>query len=138
MTKRYLAVVWLFVSVSAGLWAQEAGSIQGRVVDPQGAAVPAVKVTIEQVGTQIARSNTTSSEGLYSFANVAVGSYNVTAEASGFKKVAVPNVKVEVAQRVLLDLNLEIGTLAETVEVTAAPPQLQTSDSQIGAVVESK
>jgi hypothetical protein len=56
----------------------------------------------------------------------------------GFKKVVVPDVKVEVAQRVQLDLNLEIGTVAETLEVSAAPPQLQTSDSQIGGVVESK
>ena len=46
--------------------------------------------------------------------------------------------KVEVAQSVQLDLPLEIGTLAETVEVTAAAAQLQTSDSQIGGVVESK
>lgn len=80
----------------------------------------------------------TGNEGLYSFANVAVGVYAVTAEVQGFKKVVVPNVRVEVAQRVQLDLTLEIGALAETVEVSAAPAPLQTSDSQIGGVMESK
>jgi len=124
--------------VLVNLWAQETGSIHGRVVDPQGAIIPNVKVTIEQIGTQISRSTTTGSEGLYTFVNLNVGIYNVTAEVPGFKKVVVPDVKVEVAQRVQLDLNLEIGTVAETLEVSAAPPQLQTSDSQIGGVVESK
>jgi hypothetical protein len=98
-----------------------AGSIHGRVVDPQGAIIPNVKVTIEQIGTQISRSTTTGSEGLYTFVNLNVGIYNVTAEVPGFKKVVVPDVKVEVAQRVQLDLNLEIGTVAETLEVSAAP-----------------
>ena len=131
------AVVF-FLCAAMALKAQEAGSIQGRVVDPQAAAVPGVKVTIEQQGTQISRTATTGNEGLYSLANVAVGVYAVTAEVQGFKKVVVPNVRVEVAQRVQLDLTLEIGALAETVEVSAAPAPLQTSDSQIGGVVESK
>ena len=120
------------------LHAQQAGSIQGRAVDPTGAAVLGVKVTLENVGTNIRRDAVTDSLGVYSFANVDIGVYTLTAEAQGFKKVVVPDVKVEVAGRVLLDLTLEIGALAESVEVTAAPPQLQTSDSQIGGVVESK
>jgi hypothetical protein len=110
--------------------AQEAGSVHGRIVDPQGAAVPGVQVTLEQTGTGLSRKTVSSPEGLYSFASVAPGTYTLAAEAQGFKKTMVPSVRVEVAQRVQLDLTLELGTLAETVEVTAAPPQLQTSDSQ--------
>jgi len=126
------------LALSAAALAQEAGSIHGRIVDPQSAAVPGVQVAIEQVGTGVSRKTVSNAEGLYSFASIAPGTYTLTAEAQGFKKTVVPNVKVEVAQRVQLDLTLELGTLAETVEVTAAPPPLQTSDSQIGAVVESK
>jgi carboxypeptidase family protein len=107
-------VLGLLSFFSAAAWGQEAGSITGRVVDPQGAAVPGVKITIEQQGTQIARTTTTGTEGLYSFANVAVGAYNVTAETQGFKKVIVPNVQVEVAQRVQLDLNLDRGSHSRT------------------------
>jgi Carboxypeptidase regulatory-like domain len=135
---RLTQVSFFWFVCSARLMAQEAGSIHGRAVDPQAAAVPGVTVTIEQAGTKISRSTVTNSEGLYSFANLPVGTYTVTAEAPGFKKVEVPNVKVEVAQRVQLDLTLEVGTLTETVQVTAAATQLQTSDSQIGSVVESK
>ena len=63
--------------------------------------------------------------------------YTVTAEATGFKKLT-PNVRVEVEQRVQQDLTLELGAVTEQIEVTAAPPTLQTADSQMGGVVESK
>jgi hypothetical protein len=61
----------------------------------------------------------------------------VTAEAAGFKKL-VANVRVEVNQVARVDLRLELGALTEQVDVTAAPPTLQTADSQMGGVVESK
>jgi hypothetical protein len=122
----------------AAALAQEAGSIQGMVSDPQAAIVPNVRVEIEQVGTGIRRSTVTGDDGLYAFPNVAAGTYTVTAEVTGFKKAVIPEVRVEVAQRMRLDLTLEIGSVAETVEVSAAAAQLQTSDSQIGGVVETK
>ena len=117
---------------------QEAGSISGRVLDPQGAAVPNVNVRLGQPATGTTRVTTTTAEGLYSFPSLPVGSYTIAVEAAGFKRVAVSNIQVEVAQRVQLDLTLEIGAVTEVVEVTAAAAQLQTSDSQIGGVVESK
>ncbi|MFN7922361.1 MAG: TonB-dependent receptor [Bryobacteraceae bacterium] len=118
--------------------AQEAGSVRGRVIDPQQAAIPAVKLTLKSNDTGATRESVSDGEGLYGFPNVAVGVYTVTAESQGFKKAVASNVRVEVAQRVQLDLTLEIGAVAESVEVSAAPPQLQTSDSQIGGVVETK
>ncbi len=136
MKKAFL--LWLVCVCAASVQAQETGSIHGRLVDPQSAAVPGAKVSIEQAGTGIVRSAESGTDGYYAFSSVAVGTFTVTAEARGFKKVVVPNVKVEVAQRVQLDLSLEIGAIAETVEVTAAPPQLQTADAQISSVVESK
>jgi hypothetical protein len=71
--------------ILVNLWAQETGSIHGRVVDPQGAIIPNVKVTIEQIGTKISRSTSTGSEGLYTFANLNVGTHNVTMK-QGFLK----------------------------------------------------
>ncbi|MCC6860774.1 MAG: TonB-dependent receptor [Bryobacterales bacterium] len=118
--------------------AQEAGSIRGIVTDPQSAVVPKVRITIEQTGTALSRSTLTGPDGSYSFANVPPGAYSITAEAPGFKKSAVENIRIEVAQSVVLDLRLEIGAVAETVQVTAAAAQLQTSDSQIGGVVETR
>jgi hypothetical protein len=118
--------------------AQEAGSIQGLITDPQNAAIAGVRVVIEQTGTGITRATVSNSDGLYYFASVAVGVYAVTAESKGFKKAVTPSVRVEVGERVQQDLRLEIGSLSETVEVSAVSPALQTADSQIGSVVESK
>jgi len=118
--------------------AQELGSISGRVIDPQQAVVPNVKISARHAETGSNRETVSTGDGLYSFAGLPVGTYTVTAEAPGFKKAVAQNVKVEVAQRVQLDLTLEIGQVAETVDVSAAPVQLQTSDSEISAVVESK
>jgi osmotically-inducible protein OsmY len=118
--------------------AQESGSIIGQVIDPQQAVIPNVKISARHLETGIKRETVSTGDGVYSFAGLAVGTYAVTAEAAGFKKTVAPNVKVEVAQRVQLDLALEIGQVAETVDVSAAPVQLQTSDSEISAVVESK
>ncbi|HEU0138347.1 MAG TPA: carboxypeptidase regulatory-like domain-containing protein [Bryobacteraceae bacterium] len=133
---RGATLIAAFLTIPLG--AQEAGSIQGRVVDPQGATVPNVKVTLEQEGTGNTRSAIAGSDGLYSFAIVPVGIYTITAEAPGFKRAIVPSVRVEVAQRVQMDFALEIGAVTETVQVTSSAPQLQTADSQIGAVVETK
>ena len=118
--------------------AQEAGSVQGLITDPQHSAVPGVKVTIEQAGTGITRSTVTNYDGLYYFPSLVAGTYTITAEAKGFKKVITPNVRVEVGQRVQQDWTLEIGAVTEAVQVSAAPSALQTADSQIGSVVESK
>jgi hypothetical protein len=120
------------------LTAQETGSIQGLVTDPQHAAVAAVSVTLEQTGTGITRATISNSDGLYSFPSLAVGTYTVTVEAKGFKKSVTPNVQVEVGQRVQQDATLELGAVTEAVEVSAALLALQTADSQIGGVVESK
>jgi len=133
---RGATLIAAFLTIPLG--AQEAGSIQGRVVDPQGATVPHVKVTLEQEGTGNTRSAIAGSDGLYSFASVPVGIYTITAEAPGFKRAIVPSVRVEVAQRAQIDFTLEIGAVTETVHVTSTAPQLQTADSQIGAVVETK
>lgn len=138
MLKAVSTVIVFVVALSAPLLGQEAGAIQGRVIDPAGAAVPGVKVAIQQAGTGAVRSTTTGGEGLYSFPDVPVGRYDITAEALGFKKTVAANVQVEVAQRVRQDLTLEIGAVTESIEISAAPPALQTSDSQIGSVVESK
>src|SRR2546427_6332042 len=107
------AFVFLAMSLAMTLSAQETGSIQGRITDPQQAAVPGVRVGIEQGGTGMTRSTLSNSEGLYYFPSLVVGTYVVTAEAQGFKKVVTPNVRVEVGQRVQQDLTLEIGVVSE-------------------------
>ena len=137
--RRGWALALAVASFAGGkLAAQDAASMNGRVVDPSGAAVPGVAVSIQEVNTKANRATRADEGGRYSFANLAVGTYQVTAESPGFKKTVVPDVRAEVAQVVRLDLTLEIGAVTESVEVSAAPAALQMADSQIGGVVENK
>jgi len=138
LASRLLSTSLLVIWIGSYLSGQEAGSIQGMVVDPQQLATPGVKVTALNVETGLRRETLTASDGLYALPNLAVGVYTLTAEGKGFKKAIAQNVRLEVAGRLRLDFVLEVGAVAETIEVTAAPPQLQASDSQIGAVVENK
>ncbi len=137
LLKSGVSIALLGLFMAGSLPAQQAGSVNGVLTDPSGAAVPGAKVTLAATATSISRSVSTGQDGLYNFSEVNSGEYSITAEATGFKK-AVSNVRVEVNQTVRLDLKLELGAATEQVEVNAAPSTLQTADSQVGAVVETK
>ncbi len=126
------------VCLAPALQGQQAGTVNGTVTDPTQAAVPAVRVTIENTATHITRSTVTGPEGFYSFPSTEPGNYTLTVEGKGFKKTVVPKVTVEVAQTVRLDVTLELGAVAESVQVEATALQLQTADSQMGGVVPTK
>jgi len=97
-----LLSAWIASSVAG----QEAGSIQGIVVDPQQLAIPGVKVTARNLETGLLRETSTASDGLYALPNLAVGVYTLTAEGNGFKKAIAQNVRLEVAGRLRLDFAL--------------------------------
>jgi hypothetical protein len=113
----------------------DTGAILGTVKDQSGAVVPGAKVTITNVATGISASTVTGAEGTYEFRPVKIGTYLVTAEREGFRKIEQENVRVDVQQRAVVDLTLLPGQLTQTVEVTGAPPALQTQEASVGQVV---
>ncbi len=114
------------------------GSIVGTVTDPSAAVLAAVAVTITNLDTRIEQKTTTDSVGNYVVTPLPVGRYSVTVEAPGFKKAVASDITVNVQDRVRVDLTLQVGEVAETVEVTGAAPALQTDTSYLGQVVESQ
>jgi Carboxypeptidase regulatory-like domain len=135
--------LWIFCCLLAGsmisnLSAQIAGRINGRAIDPSGAAVANVRLILTATATGLSRSGVTGADGFYEFADVLPGKYTLTAEAPGFQKQVISNITLEVAQVLRQDLNLVLGAASERVEVTASAVALQTEDSQIGGVVETK
>ena len=127
--------VWL--TLPCVCWGQGYGSISGTVSDPSGAVVPGAAITATEVGTKTATAGKSNSEGQYNLLELRPGLYIVSAEAAGFKKLSHPDVKVDVAGRVTLDVHLEVGGTSETVAVTGEAPQLRTEDAQTGEVVNS-
>ncbi|HTW31086.1 MAG TPA: carboxypeptidase regulatory-like domain-containing protein [Candidatus Sulfotelmatobacter sp.] len=114
------------------------GRILGRVSDPSGAVLANVKVTLTNQATAISRDVNTSDAGDYSFVNVAPGTYRLSFELAGFKKNLQKDVTVDVNQVVTLNSVLQIGAAQETVDVTSEAPQVDTSSTQLGAVINDR
>jgi hypothetical protein len=114
------------------------GTILGDVKDSTGAVVPGATVTLVNAGTGFTRSVVTDPKGEYVAPSMPTGSYTVSAEMSGFKKVSLANVRLGVDQRVRIDLKLDLGQMTEAVEIQAETPLVQTSSSDLSVTVEDK
>jgi len=114
------------------------GSVTGLVADSSGAAITGADVTVTNTGTAEKRVQQTGTDGLYSFVNLLPGQYRIEVEKPGFKRIARPDVVVEVGQSVRIDLTMQVGEVSQTVEVTGETPQLQAESSSIGQVVEER
>jgi hypothetical protein len=132
-------VVALSLLIPMPLSAQGAsGRIVGRVADPTGAVLSAVKVTLLNEATGISRDAKSNDSGDYTFVEVVPGTYTVQFELTGFKKNIQKSVIVDVNQVVTLNSTLQIGGSQETVEVTSEAPQVDTTSTQLGAVINDR
>src|SRR5580700_5788100 len=114
------------------------GRVLGRVSDPSGAVLAAAKITLTNEATGISRDANANDSGDYSFVDVAPGTYTVQFELTGFKKNVQKNVIVDVNQVVTLNSTLQIGGSQETVEVTSEAPQVDTTSTQLGSVINDR
>ncbi len=120
-----LATSLLSVSVIAQV---DTGAVRGTVTDPSGAVIANAKVALTNDATGLSTSAVTAADGSYTFDPVKIGAYTLAVEAAGFRK-ATSHVTVNVQEQARADFRLVAGAITETVEVTAAAPQLQTQDA---------
>lgn len=119
--------------------AQDArGSIVGRVTDASGAVIPNVEVRATNVATGVVATSRTNEAGNYTLPYLIPGIYSVSAETTGFKKLVRENIQVRVNDVVQVNLELAIGAVSESVEVTAETPLLTTTEASLGQVVDEK
>jgi hypothetical protein len=112
------------------------GSVAGTVTDPQGAAVVGATVTVTDTATNIPRNSVTNDNGRYIFVDVPPGKYNVTVSKTGFRNSKLVDQIVNVGLALTLNITMEIGSVAETVEVTAtAGAELQTLNATVGNTI---
>src|SRR5687768_6598938 len=122
-----LSLPLLTLAFSSVLLAQlNRGGLAGTIADPAGAGVPGAKVLALNVDTNAQVATLSGPTGEYAIPNLTPGTYNITAEAPGFKRAARSKLAISVAETVRADLTLEIGSLTETVDVTAEISKLQT------------
>jgi hypothetical protein len=124
----------LLVSGAAGL-AQTTGGIRGTVKDPSGAVVPGAEVTVTLSGTQTSRTVPAGNDGDYEIVELPVGHYSLEVSAPGFKKFVVKDLEVTLGHVALINAVLQIGASAESVTVEAEAAQVETTSTQLGAVM---
>ena len=111
------------------------GRILGRVADPSGAVLGNVKVTSTNDATGVSRDTTSSENGDYVFPDLPVGAYSLTFDLSGFKKSIRHNIALDVNQVITLNMTMQLGAAQETVDVTSEAPLVDTTSTQLGAVM---
>ncbi len=127
----------LVVALLCGLWSSRAsaqavfGGIEGTVTDPQGAAVVGANVTVTDQSKGTTQTTTTNESGNYTVTHLIPDAYNVKIEAQGFKSETHPNITVNADTSARLDLQLQLGSTTESVEVTSVAPQLKTDRADV-------
>ena len=132
------ALFCLFVVTRSSLFAQtvNSGTVDGTVTDPSGGAIVGATVTLTDTATSFARTATTNDTGRYFFANVVPSKYNVTVSKNGFRVSKLVGQVVTVGAVLTLNITMEIGSVAETVEVTATTgAELQTMNATVGNTI---
>jgi hypothetical protein len=109
--------------------------VLGTVTDSTGAVVPGTKITIKNLGTQVAATTTSNGAGDYVFNLLTPGHYSVVIEAKGFKRIVFADVTLAAGDRARKDGKLETGSIEETVEVASSTPLLQTDSASVTSVV---
>jgi hypothetical protein len=127
----------LLLAVPGLAQAQETtGSVTGRITDSQGLAIPGATVTV--TGSQGSKSAVTDSEGRYAVPFLTPGTYTVRVTLTGFRAVEQKDVIVRLGQTVELPLKMQVGGVAETIEVSASSPVVDTATTTAGAVLDSE
>jgi hypothetical protein len=131
-----LSLTVFSICAAQSLWGQVAGgTISGIVTDPSGVAVPDAQVAIENAARNDVREVKSNQNGLYNAPNLNPGTYEVRVSSPGFATLLQRNVVVDVGSDVVVNLQLALGTAQQTIQVTAAPPEVEAASSSVGAVV---
>jgi len=109
--------------------------IQGTVTDPTGAVLSGAKLAATNVGTNLAYTAETSADGNYVFLNLPIGTYRVTATDAGFRTFTATGITLVLDQVYQLNIKMEIGQISEQVLVEAANVQVETTNTQLGTVI---
>ena len=114
---------------------QASGSVVGTITDNAGALVASATVSLTDVDTGDVRTTASNGSGEYQFIDLAPGNYKVDVTLSGFKRFTRLNVVVQVQGSTRVDAALQVGDVSQTVEVSSAPPLLETQQATVGQVV---
>jgi len=114
------------------------GDLVGAVTDASGAGIPKATVTVTNDATGVKTSTVTDATAAYRFGNLPVGAYTLTVTADGFTNTTIKAVAVQLNNTVTQNVTLAVGSVATTVEVSSAPPALDTTTAQLQTTYEAR
>lgn len=114
------------------------GSLVSVVRDAQGEVIPAATIVLTKSATSERREGVTAENGEYRFVNLVPGTYRLEVELSGFQRYVRDQIEVNVQSQPRIEVALQLGSLAETLQVTGVSPVLQTENASVGIVVSSR
>ena len=135
---RWLVLLLCLSCCTLALAQSTGGRILGRVADSSGAVLANAKVTLVNQATGVSRETRTDSSGDYNFIEVPVGVYRLEFDQTGFKKNIRRDVTLDLNQVVTLNMQMQVGQTQETVEVTSEAPLVDTTSTQLGAVINDR
>jgi hypothetical protein len=139
---RCLSLVALFVLIAAFssyvAYADVTGSILGVVHDRSQGVVAGVVIRVTNVQTNLTQEATSAADGSYRFLALPAGQYKVTATATGFRPFSATDITLEVNDQYRLDITLDVGTVSEAISVSANAVHVDTENTQLGDVIDSK
>ncbi len=136
--KRRLLFLSLALSLSGLAQSTGTATLTGAVTDSTGAIVPGANVTARNVGAGFVFNSVTTNEGTFYIPNLNPGEYQLKIEAQGFKSYIQNGIVLRTAETPRIDVKLEVGNLTESIQVTGAPPLLETETSTSGQVLEGE
>jgi hypothetical protein len=133
---RVKRLVFLFLAATAAAQTTGTASLVGTVTDSSGAPVPGAKITVRNQQTSFIYSSATNDIGDYYVPNLSSGAYELSVEAPGFKVSVRRDIVLRINETPRVDVQLEVGSLSESVTVTSQPPLLETETAGVGQILE--
>jgi Carboxypeptidase regulatory-like domain len=133
-----LACIPAALVFAGGALAQTTGSIRGTLKDPSGAVIPGAHVTATLEAQNVPHVTSTDDNGDFEFAVLPVGTYTLEVEATGFKKYIQKGIDVTLGHVMVINPALELGTVTQVITAEARVPLVETTSTQLGAVMNSR
>src|ERR1700693_4647902 len=114
------------------------GSILGEVHDPADKAIAGVHITVTNTETNLTQETVSAADGTYRFLALPAGTYKLKATGPGFRQYVATDIVVKVNDQLRIDIAMKVGSVQEVVSVEANAVQVQTENTQLGDVIDSK
>jgi len=130
-----VSVLFIFAAAFAAYSQTSTGEVNGTLTDPTGSAVPGATIKLISQETKIETQTTTNPDGYFRFVNVKPGNYALNIEVTGFKRVITAPFALGVSETSSKNITLQVGNVAETVEISGDSEVIQTATTELGTVI---